>query len=127
MARRNAIPAAPPEIQGQALKVEYVSPVARAQKAQQIFNFSRFLEQMIPLAQVKPEIFDNLDADGAFKWAHGTLDAPIETLLDDESVAMMREQRQQQQEAMAQAEQAQQLAGAAKDANAAGLLGGEET
>ena len=82
---------------------------------------------MIPLAQVKPEIFDNLDADGAFKWAHGTLDAPIETLLDDESVAMMREQRQQQQEAMAQAEQAQQLAGAAKDDNAAGLLGGEET
>lgn len=128
MARRAAIPQAPNEIQGQALKVEYVSPVARAQKAQQIFNFSRFLEQMIPLAQVKPEIFDNLDADGAFKWAHGTLDAPMETLMSDEAVAQVRQQRAEQQEAMAQAEQAEQLAGAAKDASQAGIIpGGEET
>ena len=126
MMRRNAIADAPPEIQGQALKVEYVSPVARAQKSQQIFNFSRFLEQMIPLAQIKPEIFDNLDADGAFKWAHGTLDAPMETLMGEENVEQLRQQRQEQQEQMQQAEQAQQLAGAAKDANAAGLLGGEE-
>ena len=127
MMRRQAVAEAPPEIQGGTLKVEYVSPVARAQKAQQIFNFSRFLEQMIPLAQLKPEIFDNLDADGAFKWAHGTLDAPMETLMSEEGVAQVREQRQQQQEQMQQAEQAQQLAGAAKDANAAGLLNGQGT
>ena len=125
MMRRQAIAEAPPEIQGGPLKVEYVSPVARAQKAQQIFNFSRFLEQMIPLAQLKPEIFDNLNADGAFRWAHGTLDAPMETLMPEEGVAQVRQQRQEQAEQMQQVEQAQQLAGAAKDASAAGLINGQ--
>ena len=81
----------------------------------------------MPLANIRPEIFDNLDADGAFKWAHGTLDAPMETLMPEEAVAQMRQQRQEQQEAAMQAEQAQQLAGAAKDANSAGLIGGNET
>ena len=127
MARRNAIASPPPEIQGEKLKVEYVSPVARAQRSQQIFNFARFMEQIMPLANIRPEIFDNLDADGAFKWAHGTLDAPMETLMSEESVAQMRQQRQEQQEAAMQAEQAQQIAGAAKDASAAGILGGNET
>jgi len=127
MARRQAIASPPPEIQGAKLKVEYVSPVARAQRSQSVFNFSRFMEQIMPLANIRPEIFDNLDADGAFKWAHGTLDAPMETLMSEENVAQMRQQRQEQQEAAMQAEQAQQLAGAAKDANAAGILGGTET
>ena len=39
----------------------------------------------------------------------------------------VEQQRQEQQEAAMQAEQAQQIAGAAKDASAAGLIGGNET
>ena len=43
------------------LKVDYVSPIAKAQKTTQLFTFTRLMETIGPLAQVKPEILDNLN------------------------------------------------------------------
>ena len=81
---------------------------------------------MTPLAQMKPEIFDNINADATFRWAHKTLDAPMETLVDAKQVAEERQQRQQamqqQQEAMA----AQQQAGTLKDVSQAAKNVGQE-
>jgi len=114
-ARRNLLPQPPSELEGTALAIDYVSPVARAQKAQTIFNFSRLLEQMMPLANIKPEMFDNIDADSTIRWAHATLDAPIETLIPPDDVEEMRQQRTQQQQEMMEAQQQQQNAAAAKD------------
>ena len=122
--RRNLLPEAPSELEGINLAIDYVSPVARAQKAQTIFNFSRLLEQMMPLANIKPEMFDNIDADATLRWAHATLDAPMETLSPPEAVQQLREQRAQQQQDMMLAQQAQQGAAAAKDfAQAAQMQG----
>lgn len=122
--RRNLLPDAPAELEGVNLAIDYVSPVARAQKAQTIFNFSRLLEQMMPLANIKPEMFDNIDADATLRWAHATLDAPMETLSTPEVVEQLRTQRAQQQQDMMMAQQAQQGAAAAKDfAQAAQMQG----
>lgn len=115
MNRRKEIEPAPPELEGVNLRVDYVSPVARAQKSQLVFNFTRFLEQMVPLANVKPEIFDNIDADATFRWAHGTLDAPMQTLVDPEQVQEARAQRQQADAQMQEAAMMQQQATTAKD------------
>tara|TARA_B100000287_G_scaffold365834_1_gene360748 strand:- start:17544 stop:19163 length:1620 start_codon:yes stop_codon:yes gene_type:complete len=115
MTRRQQIPIPPQDLQGAELKVDYISPVARAQKSSTVFNFTRLMEQVIPLANVKPEILDNIDPDGTFRWAHEALDAPTETLLDLEEVQKIREQRQQEEQAAQQAAVAQQGGAAMKD------------
>jgi hypothetical protein len=107
------------------LCIDYVSPVARAQKTQQLFSFTRLLETLVPLANVKPEIFDNLNADGTVRWAHRLLDAPQETLLSAEEVAKIREGRAQQQQQMQDVATGRELAATAKDAaNAAAVAPG---
>jgi hypothetical protein len=126
MNRRGELPQPPSDVEGVDLQIDYVSPVARAQKSTLVFNFARFLEQMGPLTQMKPEVFDNIDADATFRWAHKTLDAPMETLIDAEKV---KENRQAQQEAMQkqqQAETAQQAAGTMKDMSQAAKNVGQE-
>jgi hypothetical protein len=126
--RRDLLPPPPADLEGVNLSIDYVSPVARAQKAQTVFNFGRLLEQMIPLANIKPEMFDNIDADATFRWAHAALDGPMETLVDEEKMEEIRQARAEQQQQMVQAEQQAQGAAAAKDAaqaaQAVGMAGG---
>ena len=131
MMRRKELPPVPQELEGIDLQLDYVSPVARAQKAQSVFNFSRFMEQMIPLANVKPEIFDNIDAEATFRWAHKTLDAPVETLTNPDQVQEIRQQKAEQMQqmeergAMAQdAATAKDMAKAAKDVGMEEMVGG---
>jgi hypothetical protein len=110
MQRRNAIAPPPEELAGADLSIDYVSPVARAQKSQQVFNFYRFLEQMMPLANIKPEILDNINGDETFRWAHATLDAPTQTLVDKKEMEASRQQRAQQMQQQEQAAAEQQQA-----------------
>jgi hypothetical protein len=126
MNRRKMLPPAPQSLQqGRRLRIDYVSPVARAQKTQQLFNFTRMLETLVPLANVKPEIFDNLNADGATRWVHGLLDAPADTLLNEDEVKQIREGRAQQQQDMQEVAKGRELAATAKDAaNAAATMPG---
>jgi len=115
LSRRELFAMPPESYIGEDLQVDYISPVARAQKAQLVFNFSRFLESIIPLANIKPEIFDNLDADNAFRWAHATLDVPMDTILPVEERDQQRQERAEAEQAAQQAALAQQEASAVKD------------
>ena len=118
------MPGAPVELEGRELTVDYLSPVIRAQKAQLVFNFGRLMEYMAPLGQIKPEIFDNIDVDATYRWAHETLDAPIETLVEVEQVQAARQERQQQMQQAQEMQQAQQAGATAKDmADAASTMG----
>jgi cytoskeletal protein RodZ len=119
MNRRKMLPPPPQELQGKTLRIDYVSPVARAQKTQQLFSFSRLIETLAPLAQVKPDIFDNINADGTVRWAHKLLDAPSETLNSEEDVAQSRNARAKQQQESAELVKGQALAATAKDAASA--------
>lgn len=86
------------------LRIEYTSPVVQAQKNVRLFTLTRLFESIAPLAQVKPEILDNMDGDGVFKWMHHLLDAPMEALMRPEQVRQIRADRAQQQATMAEAE-----------------------
>lgn len=116
MARRKMLPQPPSTIEGRPLRIDYVSPVARAQKTQQLFSFTRLMESLVPLANVKPEVFDNIDADGTVRWAAKLLDAPTETLLTQEKLDELRQGRAQQQQDMAEVAKGRELAATAKDA-----------
>ena len=125
MTRRRLIPEPPALLQGMDMKIEYVSPIARAQKTNQMFTITRLFESMSPLLQIKPELLDNMNVDETFRYFHHLLDAPPQILNEKEEVEQVRQERQQQQQAMAEAEQAQQESQAAKNVAEAGKANSE--
>lgn len=96
-------PPAPQELQGQPLRVDFISVLAQAQRAAQLGDIQRAAQFTGFLAGIFPDAADKFDADqaiDAFTTASGTPPSIIRT---DEVVAEMRKQRaaQQQQERMA--------------------------
>lgn len=91
------------------LKIEYVSPLARLQKAAPAAAVDRFLQPLLPLAQLKPETIDLIDVDkvvGVYADAFGV---PPEVMRDPREVAKLRKGREAQA-------RMQQLAAAAQPA-----------
>lgn len=57
------LPAAPESLKGMKLKIVYTSPAAKAQSAVKAIETSRFVAELLPLSQAKPEILDVIDFD----------------------------------------------------------------
>lgn len=93
--RKDLIPDLPAAFEGRSfdLKVEYVSPIARAQNMSQVENFLRYLELLGQVGQIKPEIFDRIDPDGTAKFIGEALDISHRTLLTDKVVEKTRDER----------------------------------
>ena len=108
MMRKKIFPDMPAILKDQNVKINYTSPIAKAQKTNQMFTVTRLFESLGPLMQVKPELIDNLNADETFRYFHHLLDAPPQILNEEEEVQAVREQRMQQQQAMLESQQAQQ-------------------
>ena len=115
MLRGNALPPMPEILQevGGDLDIEYVGPLARSQKMDEVTGIQRAIDGIMQLAQVNPEVLDIVDVDKAGRTISDRLGAPADILRGVEQVAEMRQQRQQQQQAQAEMDQGQQeLAGA---------------
>ena len=127
MLRRGLIPDPPPELQGQDLKVEYISILAQAQKLVGLTALERTAGFAIQLATVKPDAMDKLDTDQLIDEYALASGAPPTIIRSDDAVAAMRAQAQQQMAAMQAAESAPKIAGAMKQASeadpTAGALG----
>lgn len=118
MFRAGAFPP-PPEIllQYPGIRIDYVSPLARAQKAAEGASIVRTLEASAPIGAIKPEIYDNLDGDKTFRTLADAFGMSSKLLVDPRTVAKIRQQRQQMQQmqlAAQMAQPAQQAAGAVK-------------
>ena len=121
--RRDELPPPPVELQGQDLKIEYISMLAQAQKAVATGSIERVASFIGNLAAVKPDILDKFDADEAVDQYADMVGAPPSIIVPDDEVAKMREQRAQQQQAAQNAEMAASMAPAAKaGAEAARLM-----
>lgn len=114
MNRAGALPEPPPELVEAGLRVEYVSPMARQQKAGEAMSLLRTFEAVAPFIQVDPEVADNFDGDEAARVAANAFGLPPRVLRDPKEVDARREARRQQQLAAALAEAAPKVAGAAK-------------
>jgi hypothetical protein len=114
-AKRKMFPDLPLDLTGQAMKIEYSSPVARAQKVTQLQNVTRLLEVFIPLVNIKPDLADKFDADGYFDWAHELLDAPTAVAANKDAVKIIRDERKKAQEEAQQKEDMQALASGGLD------------
>lgn len=108
--RAGLFPPPPAIIQNQNLKVEYTSQIARVQKTADTENINRVFGIIAPMAQMKPQMFDNIDADAILRDVSDRFGLPAEYLLEPEAVEELRAQQQAQMEQQMQLEQAQQVA-----------------
>jgi len=117
------IPPAPPELEGVRLKVEYISILSQAQKLVGVVGQDRFLQSVIGMVEVAPEVLEKVNFFKVVSNYASMLgvDPGIE-IGDDEAQAVLDQKRQAAQQAQ-QAEQAKLLAGAAKDAAQAPVTG----
>ena len=108
--RAGLIPPPPPEIEGQPLKVEYISLLAQAQKLIATLAIEQEVSFVGGMAAVFPTVVDNIDQDEAVREHAAALGAPKRLIRSAEQVAAIREERAKQQQATAQMQAMQESA-----------------
>jgi hypothetical protein len=110
--RAGALPPLPEALlEDPRIKVEYVSQLSVAQKSGRAAAVMRVMQSVVPLAQARPDILDNLDFDEAARAIAEGYGLPPKLLRDPRLVAQEREARAEQ---AAQMQQAQMMAGMAQ-------------
>ena len=113
MLKNNQLPEAPPYLAGDRIEVEYVSPLAKAQRQSEVQGVVRMIEMIQPIASMDPAALDHIDIDGLAKHVIKVLGIPATVIRSDIQVASLREQRAQQQQQQAEMQQAAMAAEAA--------------
>ena len=121
MLRNRLFREAPAILANQEIDIEYVSPMALAQKGQELQNVMRGLELFGSLSQTMP-VMDYIDENGLVKQLVQTLGLPARMIKSDkevEGIRMERQEAQQQQmqmqQQMAESEMAKNAAPLAKE------------
>lgn len=84
----------PPQSMGKkTVDVEYLSPLARAQKAVMAGSIDRLVAFMAPLTQLYPDIGDNIDPDKAMRFYADVFAVPKSILRGIDAVQAMRQER----------------------------------
>jgi hypothetical protein len=105
LAFRAGVFAPPPDsLGGRNFTVQYQSPLARAQKLEEVTAIERFMGDVSVMAQVDPSVLDNVDTDEAVRHTGKGLGVPDAIIRPSDKVV---EFRQKKQAAAAQAQQQQ--------------------
>jgi hypothetical protein len=112
--RNNMLPQAPEFLSGRDVEIEYVSPLAKAQKSTELQSIMRAVEILGSLANVAP-VFDYVNFDNLVKHLADIVGVPQKILKTQSQVNAERQQSAQQQEQMQQMQQLQQVAKAGGD------------
>ena len=107
--RRNLFAQAPDFLSGQDIEIEYVSPLAKAQKSTELSSIMRAIEILGSLSNVAP-VFDHINMDKLVRHLTGIVGVPQKILKPQAELNAERQQAAQQQEQMQQMQQVQQLA-----------------
>ena len=115
MLRNKLFREAPGILANQEIDIEYVSPMALAQRSQELQSLIRGLELFGQIGQVAP-VQDYIDENGLIKQIISLLGLPAKMIKSDNQVAELRQQRAAAQAEQQQMMQAMQEAKVAKDA-----------
>ena len=120
--RTGILPPPPPELAGSDLKIEFIGPLAQAQRAVGLGSVDRLLGTVGAIANGKqdPSVWDKIDADQVVDVYADMLGVDPSLIVADDQVALIREDRAKQQQAMnmaAMAQPAKDMATAAKTAS----------
>jgi hypothetical protein len=107
--RKNQFRSAPDFLSGQDIEIEYVSPLAKAQKSTELQSIMRAIEIMGSLSNVAP-VFDHINMDKLVRHLADIVGVPQKILKPQSQLNAERQQKEQQQEQMAQMQQLQQIA-----------------
>ena len=107
--RKNLFPPAPEFLSGQDIEIEYVSPLAKAQKSTELQSIMRGIEILGSLANVAP-VFDHVDMDKLVKHLMDVVGVPQKVLKPSSEVQAERQAAQEQQAQQEQMQQMQQVA-----------------
>ena len=118
MLRNGLFQPAPDVLSQQELNIEYVSPMALAQRSQELQSIMRGLEIFGSLGQTMP-VMDYIDENGFIKQIIDILGLPAKMIKSDQQVQQIREERAAAQQQ--QMEMQQQLAESQMAKNAAPL------
>lgn len=92
----------PPSLAGRTFTIQYQSPLARAQKLEEVTAIERFMGDMSVIMQVAPDAIDNVDTDEAARQTAKGLGVPDSIIRPSDQVVAFRAKKQ------ATAQQAQQ-------------------
>ena len=107
--RKNLFRQAPEFLAGKDIEIEYVSPLAKAQKSTELQSIMRAIEIMGSLANVAP-VFDHINMDKLVRHLADIVGVPQKILKPQSELNAQREEAQAQQQQMEQMQQVQQLA-----------------
>ena len=104
--RAGVFPPPPDSLGGQNFSVQYQSPLARAQKLEEVSAIERLMGDLTVIAQVDQSALDNVDTDEAVRQTAKNLGVPDTIMRPADKVAQFRQKKQE-----AAAQQAQQQMG----------------
>jgi hypothetical protein len=117
--RAGLLPPAPPELQGRPLKVRYISPLALAQGEVDTQGADRLVGHIRGLMEAGfATAGDNFDPDESVRGYAGGLGTSPRLIRSEDTVAQIRQQREQEQRQQQQMAMAQQMAGAMQQGGA---------
>lgn len=95
--RQGELPEHPPELDGQEFVVEYVSPIALAQRGQKVQRAVNALTIAAQVASFDPSVMSRFDGENFLPWIAEELGVDPDIVLDDDEMAEKQQQMQQQQ------------------------------
>jgi len=107
--RANMLPQAPDFLSGRDVEIEYVSPLAKAQKSSELNSIMRAIEILGSLANVAP-VFDYVNFDNLVRHLAEIVGVPQKILKSQSQVNSERQQKEQQAQQAQQMQQMQQVA-----------------
>jgi hypothetical protein len=115
------LPPPPPALSGVKLNIQYISILAQAVRVAEVQGINQITSYVLQLVEAKPDILDKIDFEKAVEILADRLGVPPETIVTDDVVKQIRDQRAQQQAQMQQ--QQQQMQGITAASQAAKNLG----
>lgn len=98
--RKGILPEPPQTLEKKRLQVQYISMIARAQKAIDAQTISRTVQSVLGLVESNPDMLDNFDTDKVLRHNARLLGVPENLMVSEEKVEEVRKGRaelQQQQ------------------------------
>lgn len=110
----NKLPELPPELYEEDYVIDYISPLARAQKSLELNNINQAMQIIASFGQVNPEVFDKIDFDKLVNTVAEVTNIAPSIIRDDAEVQDIRTNRAEQQAMAAQMQMIQAGAEATK-------------
>jgi hypothetical protein len=122
--RAGALGQPPQSLAGRQFHVRYISPLARAQRLEDVVAMDRLETGLLTKAQTQPGLLDIYDWEEADRLRAQYLGVPGKLMRSDDDIKMIRDARQEAaQEAEQKQAMAQQVEAQAKNPEAAGVMG----